>query len=226
MLQQLRERLRLKTRLNYMLDHIIEGRRAARTEGVVLVPDLGLVGPNAGDAVRYEATPTALFIRLIRSLNLDYSKFALIDLGSGKGRILLRSAEMPFSRIEGVELSEALYRDSIETIIAAGIQERVTVRNVDAVSYDFPPVPFVLFMFNPFGERVMRQVVANLVRSLEITPRDIFVIYLNAKHAQIFDETGVFIQLTRSGPSAFVERLLSPWPIAVFRYSQSGFCVA
>lgn len=47
-------------------------------------------------------------------------------------------------------------------------------------------------MYNPFGDAVMEQVVANLRRSLEATPRPIWLIYNNPICHGVIEKTGLF----------------------------------
>jgi tRNA G46 methylase TrmB len=48
--------------------------------------------------------------RVLRSLPLrDHSDYTFVDLGSGKGRMLLIASEFPFRRIVGVEMRRDLH---------------------------------------------------------------------------------------------------------------------
>jgi hypothetical protein len=49
----------------------------------------------------------------------------------------------------------------------------------DATAFPLPADPLVIFLFNPFPESGMRQVVANLDQSLREHPRPVFVLYHN-----------------------------------------------
>ena len=58
----------------------------------------------------YQPTEPALFTEMMSSLKINFQEFTFIDMGSGKGRVLLMAADYPFHRIVGVELFPALHR--------------------------------------------------------------------------------------------------------------------
>lgn len=112
---------------------------------------------------------------------IDLQSYTFIDLGSGKGRALLLGAMYPFARIVGVEVQpglDAIARENIERF-ADGAQRCHQIESLcaDAREYAFPPTPIVLYLFNPFPDYVLRDVLANLVSSARSAPRPIYVIY-------------------------------------------------
>src|SRR5262249_25140243 len=48
---------------------------------------------------------------------------------------------------------------------------------MDAAAYPLPPVPTVLFFFNPFGAEVMTRVIQNVRRSCQEHPRELYIFY-------------------------------------------------
>jgi hypothetical protein len=59
---------------------------------------LSLQGPNAEHSTEYIGTPTWVLSRALDRLQLDPRDFVFVDLGSGKGRVILRAATRPFRR--------------------------------------------------------------------------------------------------------------------------------
>ena len=49
----------------------------------------------------YQPTEPALFKEMMAILKIDFQEFTFIDMGSGKGRVLLMAADYPFRRILG-----------------------------------------------------------------------------------------------------------------------------
>ena len=64
----------------------------------------------------YQPTEPAAFHQMMDALGTDFSQFTFIDIGSGKGRVLLMAADYPFSRVIGVELLPALHRIAEQNI--------------------------------------------------------------------------------------------------------------
>jgi hypothetical protein len=62
----------------------------------------------------------------------------------------------------------------------------------DATTFPFPEDPLLIYLFNPFPESGMRQVFANLRRSLEAHPRPVYVLYHNPLLEYVLHENGGF----------------------------------
>jgi SAM-dependent methyltransferase len=121
---------------------------------------------------------------MLRNLPVsDVSRYTFIDMGSGKGRMLLLAAELPFRRIVGVEFASDLsalarknaknYRNSNQAWF------QIEPLNMDATQFEFPPEPSIIYFFYPFERFVMEPVIRNLDRSLGERPRDVILVYFN-----------------------------------------------
>src|SRR5215470_7346670 len=64
----------------------------------------------------YQPTEPALFYEMLAQLDVNFSDYTFIDIGSGKGRTLLMASDYPFRRILGVELLPELDRTARENI--------------------------------------------------------------------------------------------------------------
>ncbi len=131
----------------------------------------------------YQPTDEQAFREMIGGLKVNYSQFTFIDLGSGKGRTLLMAAEYNFRRVVGVELLPELHQvaeDNIRKFQEAG-KANVSIASVlaDARYFEFPLEPTVLYLFNPFPEPVLEEVISRLDRSLQEHPRALYVVYHN-----------------------------------------------
>ncbi|MGB9119786.1 MAG: class I SAM-dependent methyltransferase [Candidatus Angelobacter sp.] len=107
--------------------------------------------------------------------------FTFIDLGSGKGRVLLMASDYPFQKIVGVEFMPELHR-AAQKNISDYLSDRQQCRQIEAVCMDardfqFPPEPLLVYLFNPFSESTFAQVLENLRRSVKQSPRPIYVAY-------------------------------------------------
>jgi predicted RNA methylase len=119
--------------------------------------------------------------------NCEFEQFTFIDLGSGKGRVLLMAAEYPFRRIIGVELLPELQQVARENLRrAAQLESRFELICGDARELEFADEPLVVFLFNPFPARVVRTVMRNLQASLQASPRPVFIVFHNALHEAEF----------------------------------------
>jgi len=131
----------------------------------------------------YQPTEPSLFHEMLSALKIDFREFAFIDLGSGKGRVLLMAADYPFRRVVGIELLPELHRVAQGNLgqYRSDSQRCFALESIraDAQNFAFPPEPTVLYLFNPLPEEGLVQVIANLDRSLREQPRPLYLIYHN-----------------------------------------------
>jgi SAM-dependent methyltransferase len=178
-------------------------RFGVETIGIVEPQDLGIGAANTPTAGGYEATPPTVFRRLIKSLALDYPSYTFVDMGSGKGAVLLYAAEFPFKEIVGVEFSPALHRIAERNL--AAYRGRRKCRNIkgvclNAASFAIPPGPLVLFFFNPFKGRTLQIVSDNIERAIEAEARALVLIYFHtdSRHP-VFDHARHLRVVRREG---------------------------
>lgn len=131
----------------------------------------------------YQPIDPNQFHDMIGSLGLAYEEFTFIDLGSGKGRALLLASNYPFRRIIGVEILPELHATAERNFARYSTSEQ-KCRNLqswcgDARHFVFPEGPLLIYLFNPFFEPVLAQVLDNLEHSLSSRPRPVMVLYAN-----------------------------------------------
>jgi hypothetical protein len=151
--------------------------------------------PSACYAVRYGPSGEQDVRASLEKLNIDPINFTFIDFGSGKGRVLLIAAGLPFRAVVGIEFSRELHETAVQNIslfpshlIRAGT---VTSHCGDAASFPMPPSNLVCYFHNPFGPPILSKVVAQLEAHRDSGYR-IFVVYLDPRHREVFERTGKF----------------------------------
>jgi hypothetical protein len=140
----------------------------------------------------YQPTEANLFQEMLNSLDIDFSDFTFIDLGSGKGRTLLLASEYPFGRILGVELLPALHAIAEHNILNyksdSQFCRKIESICADACEFVFPLEPIVLYLFNPLPISGLRKALDHLEQSLRVKPRPIHILYHNPEHEQMLAE--------------------------------------
>ncbi len=158
---------------------------------------------------QYQPSEPDLFHQILNAIPANPEGFTFIDLGSGKGRTLLMASDSPFRRIVGVELLpelDAIARNNIQRYHAE--QQKcfaIESRAGDAREFVFPDEPTVLYLFNPFPEHVLLEVLDNFHRSLSDGPRRAFVIYHNLVHERLFADSDWLRPLHRTSQFAIYE---------------------
>jgi SAM-dependent methyltransferase len=167
------------------------------TAGVLVGRELGPSVTRDGHLViPYETTSEAAIRLPLDSLALDFSEFVFVDLGCGKGKPLMVAASYPFRRLIGADISPACIQVATRNLARYGPERidaaRVELRMGDAVDFEFPPEPLVLYLYNPFAGAVLERVMANLEASLRVRPRPVAIIYVNPHALAAVTRSGLF----------------------------------
>jgi SAM-dependent methyltransferase len=143
--------------------------------------NLEIASANRDQGIAYDSCPWSTLRQALRMLSLPVAGFTFVDIGCGKGKVLLSAATLPFRRIVGVEFSSYLSRVAEQNLASARLFRRqcpsVEIVCADAVHYPIPEERTVFFFANPFKYEVMEVVLGNVVRSYLESPRPIFLIF-------------------------------------------------
>lgn len=155
------------------------------TGGTLPLYDLTIRSQNAALGGSYIATGQNQFHNAMAQLDIDCAGTTFIDLGSGKGRVLMMSAEHPFAAIIGVEFAEELHDVCNRNLERFG-DPRLSSHLGDAEQFAYPHTDLVVFMNNPFDPPLVDRIRARLEASARENPRTIRVIYINAAAPELF----------------------------------------
>jgi len=175
----------------YADDAWFDHRFGVHTDRWVDLKDLEVVGKNRDQAVNYQPIK-ADQVRAAFGLFQIPTDRVFVDYGSGKGRVLLLAILYGFHRVAGIEFAPALCDEAERNVEGfrhrTGRQFEAHIANVDAASYRVEDDDCVFFFNNPFGPRVLEQVLGNIRLSLESKPRVIHVVYVNPFHRHVLDD--------------------------------------
>jgi SAM-dependent methyltransferase len=170
---------------------VYDWRHNVDTCGDANLDGLTISGTNAGHGVFYHPSHPKFLSQVLSSLGIDYEKFTFVDLGSGKGRVLLVASEFPFREIVGVEFARELHEIASVNVknYRSSSQKCKNINCVhqDAVDFKFPLTPLVLYLSNPFRPAVLIPVLQNLQASLDAHPRDALLLYVAPYHAELIE---------------------------------------
>jgi precorrin-6B methylase 2 len=175
----------VQTALTAIDDLAFDWRYGLDTSGITPLKELAIDSRHVAHGVHYAPTRVRYFQAVLRALPIPRNS-VFVDLGAGKGRMLLLAAQSGrFRKVVGVEFSAELCRTAEQNIRRfqrhCGGSVRFEVVHADAADYEVQPDQNVFFMFNPFGPVVMEQVVRRIGRSLEEMPRRTWVICLGLR---------------------------------------------
>jgi len=170
------------------------------TGRIVRLEALGSVtGEKAWLAHRYQASTPERAVSALEALPIRYDEFTLIDIGSGKGRVLLIAAELPFRRIIGVEFASELHDIATSNVQRVRPDDpRLELVCQDVTDYEFPDEPLVLYFYGPFLAPIMRIVMDRVTRSLRNSRRPADLVLFTAPDLQREAEMAGFERVDES----------------------------
>ena len=159
------------------------------TSARVHTSDLVIKSPNWIHAIPYIPTPPGFLTEVLRGFTIDFEKFTFVDFGSGKGRVLLMASDFPFRRIIGVEFSPELHKVAQRNIqlYKSATQKCRDISSVcmDFTSFELPSGAIFAFLYNPASKEVTSILARNIMRSLSVAPRELWIVY--ATPHDVFD---------------------------------------
>jgi SAM-dependent methyltransferase len=133
------------------------------------------------------------------------SSYTFIDIGAGKGRGLLVASEYRFRKVIGIELNPdmtAIARHNVahwigthEADFTAPRLAPIEVLEQDALDFDFPATPTLLFLFHPFEAPVLKQLLRRIETQFAKRPGTLDLLYVNSECADVLDRNPAFTQL-------------------------------
>jgi SAM-dependent methyltransferase len=139
---------------------------------------LNIPSPDWRDGKRYAPVSVEAFDIAMANLPITPSEYTFIDLGSGKGRVLILAFERGFRQVIGVEFSPELCTIAKYNLAATKATAQVVCQS--ATEFVFPTEPTVIFLYNSFGP-------TTLLSTLNHVRRGTYIIYVNPQHASVFD---------------------------------------
>ena len=126
---------------------------------------------NADPPYAYDPSPWRIVSRCKNLAGISRLRdFSFVDIGCGKGKVLLSAMALPFAKIIGVEFSPYLCEIAQQNVRSARLLRR-RCPNVEIVCCDAgywsPPseTSLIFFFYNPFDFNVMQKLLFNIVSS-------------------------------------------------------------
>jgi SAM-dependent methyltransferase len=149
----------------------------------------------------YEAVSYFMLEKLLSAFGRISSETSIVDLGCGKGRVMMVAAHFGFIRITGIDFAKELCEEAKANMIRTqsiipGIEWNVMHANV--LDYAIRENDSVFFMFNPFVEETLNAFLDRLDASCKMHPRKTYFIYASPLHAAAIEKRGYKIVFRQS----------------------------
>ncbi len=158
--------------------------------------NLTIANGDKEKASRYEAVSFYMLEKLLNAFKKVSALTSIIDLGCGKGRVMMAAPHFGFTDITGIDFAKELCEQAIANMNEKkthfpAIKWRVINENVE--NYEIGKQDSVFFMFNPFTEDILKRFLEKIDRSCHQFPRSIYFLYANPQYQKLLLDNGYAI---------------------------------
>jgi len=175
-------------------------RGALKYGGGTFIPvelkQLTITKGDLSKSSRYEPVSYYMLEHLFSALHKLSQQTSIVDLGCGKGRMMMVAPSFGFTSVTGIDFARELCDRARENMRKKerefpDLQWKVLNENVE--DYVVRPEDSVFFMFNPFTEPILRHFIKKVNASCNQFPRVTYFIYASPQHRQLLLENGYAI---------------------------------
>jgi len=179
----------------FVLYHDIRGafKYGIHTFSSIDLKKLTITNGDTSKASRYEAVNFFLLEKLLENFRKLSSVTSIVDLGCGKGRVLVVAAYYGFTNIKGIDFAVELCQEAtknMEKVKSKFPLIHWKIINSSIEEYDILPDDTVFFMFNPFTEEIIRIFLNKLERSCQQFPRTTYFLYASPLYKELLTGIG------------------------------------
>lgn len=162
-------------------DSSYDRRNSTDTASFIRREKLAMANPEAqSHATCYCTAPKRFISHLIKHLGINYQEYDFVDIGCGKGRVLLVASSFPFRSICGIELSKPALEIAEKNILTYRCVDQkcfnIHISNIDALDFEPCIANTVYYLFQPFDTVILTAVLVKLSSKLRGQGKMIYVI--------------------------------------------------
>ena len=172
-------------------DDAFDSKRGTDTARTMPLWKLNIKSPSARFGWQYETSDPKELENCLKWIPEDPRNLTFIDLGCGKGRVLIVARDIGFRKLIGIEFAPELLRIARLNLAKSGISDAILI-NADASEYAFPGEDFLAYFFNPFSAEIMTKVLKNMQNA---PYKKGYIIYNNARCADLLDSSAFLTRI-------------------------------
>ena len=162
-------------------DSNFDKRNSTDTASVIKHDELEMSDPEAQrHATIYSTAPERFISYLISHLGINYQEYDFVDIGCGKGRVLLVASSFPFRSILGIELSQPAFEIAEKNIRTYRCADQkcfnIHIRKADARHFEPYVANTVYYFFRPFDTVILTAVLTKLSSKLRGQGKMVYVV--------------------------------------------------
>jgi SAM-dependent methyltransferase len=171
--------------------HVFDRRHGIDTSRIVDLADIGI---DAENRIGYTPSGWRNLPSALRHIPISDDD-VFLDLGSGKGRVVIQAARHPFKRVIGVELStelNAIARENLDAVRPRLRCQDVELIEADIADYRVPDDVTIVYAYNPVRGELFEAAMNALIASYDHRPRPMHLLYRYPREHDVIAASGRF----------------------------------
>ena len=141
----------------------------------------------------YEAVNYYLLENLLIAFRKYSDATSIVDLGCGKGRVMVVASYFGFVSVTGIDFAKELCEEAKRNM--KQIQEKFKTLKwkvvcSDVLNYELKADDNIFFMFNPFEKEILEKFLKKVETSIAKYPRSIWFLYASPLHKNVLSDYG------------------------------------
>lgn len=141
---------------------------------------------NSDKFFHYQGAPYVALLRVFGEIYPLTSGLSFTDIGCGKGRAVFVAEHCGYKRLTGLELDPQLLEEARINQKSYMLKRKdsvISFVHANALEYPYEGVPMLYFLFNPFNEAVLEDVLERICLS---TDSETWFVYMNPQYTKPF----------------------------------------
>ena len=176
-------------------DWIFDLRYGLDTRTEVAVKDLDICQEDKRHAEKYKPTRARYFRSFMKHVAVP-TNGEFVDVGCGKGRVMMLAAEQGFDRVVGLDISENLCEIAENNIERFRARYRtaapMTVVCGNMLHYSLHHEETVFFLYSPFERDLTQQFLNKVRESLRQNPRSLLLVINEFRFPELLEDDELF----------------------------------
>ncbi len=162
---------------------------------------------NSKQFYHYQGASYWVLLKILPQLVKQTSSFTFFDIGCGKGRAVFVAESCGYKNLVGIDLDNELITAANNNLKKYTKQNKLATihfAHANALNYKYKNEPTVYFLFNPFSEAILQNVLHTICSN---TLSETWFVYMNPQYKQPFN-TKNFKLITELKTNRYLEAVV------------------
>lgn len=158
----------------------------SKNESLYGIKTSSLKKSNSTDYFHYQGAGYLILFRIFEKIYRQTKNYSFVDIGCGIGRPCFVAESYGYKNITGIDFDKELINEAklnFEKRLLKNKTSKFNFIHINALEYNYKNEPTVYFLFNPFNESVLKNVLSKII---EQTQSETWFIYMNPLYSKVF----------------------------------------